>query len=355
MRFAFVDGQRREPQPKLKGECPCCGEPMIARCGRVRVWHWAHKSRSRCDPWWENETPWHRAWKSQFPQDWQEFVQHAEDGERHIADVKTEAGCVLEFQYSYIKPDEVLSREAFYQPLEWVVHGGRRNGDCQSLPRSWRNYTAAATDPPVMAVRITGNPLLRDWVGSSAQVYFDFSENSEVADGDDFWWLSPHHDYEWAYVAPYPREIFIERHRHMTPSSIAADEALTATLADGVEELRRIFLTPGGFPRFRMTRGSAQPRLLAKRIRQSKLSPEETGTSVVEQNVARTADQIARRERFYAKALEGLPRPDRKYPTNHQGFSQERMDDYLAKQKALRLAKKEIERLEKEDENGSDR
>jgi competence protein CoiA len=335
MRFALVNGERQEPQPKLKGECPCCGKPMIARCGPVRVWHWAHKAGSQCDPWWENESEWHRGWKALFPLDWQEVVHHAEDGERHIADVKTAAGCVLEFQYSYIKRDEVRSREAFYRRLEWVVHGGRRSGDYMSLPGHWRNYKAATTDPPVMRVRIEGNPLLRDWVGSAAQVYFDFSKNREVNDGDDFWCLMPENDDEWAYVAPYPREKFIERHRHPTRSSIADHDALIAILAAGIEEQKR--LPP-----------------LSEGIRPAKSSQERTGTFVAEQNVAKTAEQIARGNRIYAKALEGVPRLDREYPTDHPyGFSQDRMEDFLAKDKALRLAKEEIERLDKEDENGS--
>jgi len=44
--------------------------------------------------------------KDQFPADWQEHVQHAETGERHIADVKTSRGWVIEFQHSYLKPEE---------------------------------------------------------------------------------------------------------------------------------------------------------------------------------------------------------------------------------------------------------
>jgi hypothetical protein len=50
----------------------------------------------------ENETEWHRAWKDQFPPEWQEIVHLAGDGERHIADVKTGDGWVIEFQHSYI-------------------------------------------------------------------------------------------------------------------------------------------------------------------------------------------------------------------------------------------------------------
>jgi len=56
--------------------------PMVAKCGEVRIWHWApHRSRL-CDPWWENETEWHRNWKEQFPVNWQEVVHQAVSGER---------------------------------------------------------------------------------------------------------------------------------------------------------------------------------------------------------------------------------------------------------------------------------
>src|SRR5215469_8979083 len=129
MKFACVNGQRQEAQPNLLGKCPACGQPMVARCGEARVWHWAHKGHRDCDPWWENETEWHRAWKDQFPADWQEIVHNAEDDERHIADVKTQNGWVIEFQQSRISPDERRSREAFYQSLVWVVDGLRLKRD----------------------------------------------------------------------------------------------------------------------------------------------------------------------------------------------------------------------------------
>src|SRR5882724_2105651 len=87
MKFARTNGQRQEAQPNLSGECCGCGAPMVARCGDIRVWHWAHRSGRACDPWQENETEWHRAWKDRFPAEWQEIVHRAEDGERHIADV----------------------------------------------------------------------------------------------------------------------------------------------------------------------------------------------------------------------------------------------------------------------------
>jgi len=74
MKYALVDGKRLEATRKARGTCQCCGAPMIARCGSVRIDHWAHKSQSNCDPWWENETEWHRSWKNRFHEDWQEVA-----------------------------------------------------------------------------------------------------------------------------------------------------------------------------------------------------------------------------------------------------------------------------------------
>jgi competence protein CoiA len=102
--YALVNGQRQEAQPNLSGECPNCTGPMVAKCGEVRAKHWAHVGKRICDPWWENETEWHRAWKGQFPADWQEIVHPGENGEKHIADVKTDQGWVLEFQHSHLDP-----------------------------------------------------------------------------------------------------------------------------------------------------------------------------------------------------------------------------------------------------------
>lgn len=119
MKFALINGDRVEATKGAKGLCQCCGKELIAKCGEVRIHHWARKGNHSCDPWWENETEWHRAWKGQFPVNWQEVVYQAEDGEKHIADVKTDTGWVIEFQHSYIKPEERRSRDAFYKKIVW--------------------------------------------------------------------------------------------------------------------------------------------------------------------------------------------------------------------------------------------
>ncbi|KTT25448.1 MULTISPECIES: competence protein CoiA [Pseudomonas] len=130
MRFANVDGTRSEAQPKLRGICRGCGEEVIAKCGKHVVWHWAHRSLANCDRWWEAETEWHRAWKNRFPVEWQETILHdSASGEKHIADVKTAHGVVVEFQRSSIDPAEVKLREQFYQRMVWVIDGTRNELD----------------------------------------------------------------------------------------------------------------------------------------------------------------------------------------------------------------------------------
>lgn len=109
---------------------------MIARCGEIITWHWAHSPRRRCDPWWENETEWHRKWKNYFPEQCQEVIHFDEEtGEKHIADIKTDRGIVIELQHSSMKPDELRSREQFYESMVWVVDGSPFKNNFHVLSR----------------------------------------------------------------------------------------------------------------------------------------------------------------------------------------------------------------------------
>jgi competence protein CoiA len=130
MKYSLIDGARVEATPKSRGVCWCCGSETIAKCGNHVVWHWAHKRLTDCDPWWETETAWHRDWKNLFPPEWQEIVLRDQStGEKHIADVRTASGLVVEFQRSTIHPDEVAARQSYYQTMIWVVDGTRTDFD----------------------------------------------------------------------------------------------------------------------------------------------------------------------------------------------------------------------------------
>lgn len=207
MKFALVNEQRQEAQPNLSGMCPACGHSLVAKCGDVRIWHWAHQRSRVCDHWWENETEWHRAWKGQFPIKCQEIVHRAEDGEKHIADVKTDHGWVLEFQNSYIRPEERRSREAFYPKVLWVVNGARRIRDRQQFLSAWEVGIPVGNNSPVRRVLSDECVLLREWASGPAPVFFDFGAAEQ-----DLWWLLHTSSNGSMYVARFSRAAFIEIH-----------------------------------------------------------------------------------------------------------------------------------------------
>ncbi len=213
LKFALVNGQKAEPQPGLKGTCINCQGDTLAKCGKVKIWHWAHKSKLPCDPWWENETDWHRAWKNHFPIEWQENI-HIDPttGEKHIADIKTVRGLVIEFQHSAIQPTEIPSREAFYKNMAWVVDGTRLKKDYPRFCKGFNNLRRINNGFFLLAFPEECFP--ESWLTSSAPVYFDF-QSSNPADQQDqlrspLWCLFPGRMEGHAVVAGVSRKQFIE-------------------------------------------------------------------------------------------------------------------------------------------------
>ena len=208
MKYALTNGQRGEAKPDLSGECPYCNGRMVAKCGEVKIWHWSHIGRRICDSWWENETEWHRNWKGVFPGDWQERVHIANNGEKHIADVKTDKGWVLEFQYSFLNPEERRARSTFYQNLVWVINGTRRPRYEAQFFKTLNDMNPINSDPMVRPVFLGFSTLLEEWVDTQTPVFFDFGEESPM------WCLIPTRPGEmYVYVAAISRADFIEFHR----------------------------------------------------------------------------------------------------------------------------------------------
>lgn len=202
MKYALVNSELQEAHPGLSGKCPCCDSPVIAKCGDIKIEHWSHHKVRRCDPWWENETEWHRSWKSHFPKEWQEVVHRADDGEKHIADVKTDQGYVIEFQHSHIKTEERIAREEFYKQMIWIVDGQRRLRDKDKFLDGW-NWSERIDGRDDIRKSPGAGPLLRDWGGRSIIVLFDFGE-------DHLWGLLPKtvEGYEYGFMVE--RRVLIE-------------------------------------------------------------------------------------------------------------------------------------------------
>lgn len=194
MRFALVNNARVLAEPKLQGLCAGCAQPVVAKCGKQRIWHWAHLTKKTCDRWWEPETEWHREWKNKFHPDWQEYIQHDQSGEKHIADVRTRHGLVIEFQHSHLDPEERTTRERFYGKMVWVVDG-------MLLKRDYVRFLKGKVQLKSTLVKryfLTPNPgecFARAWVESPAPVVFDFREATPavlpVAESDSLWCLLP--------------------------------------------------------------------------------------------------------------------------------------------------------------------
>ena len=261
MKFALVGGERREAEPGLSAACLGCGAAMIPKCGDVRVAHWAHRRTSDCDHWWESETPWHRDWKNHFPKHCQEIIHLSNSGEKHIADVKTESGVVIEFQYSFLHKDERESREKFYPKLVWVVDAARRKRDRKKFFEALRGPLGISPIVPIYSVSMNESALLRDWGASRVPVYFDFgadkTEETLHFDTDALWRLNPRARGGSAYLVPVPREQFLRIH--------IKGEPFEKSCADLVELVDSYFRQQtrqrlAGFERYSVQRASARRR-----------------------------------------------------------------------------------------------
>jgi competence protein CoiA len=120
--------------------------------------------------------------------------------------VKTDRGWVIEFQHSYLNPEERRSRNTFYPKLLWVVDGARRKRDGAQFLKAWKEGVPVGTNSALRKAVSDECVLLREWASSQAPIFFDFG-------GKLLWWLlSKSHDGS-AYLAPFSRADFIEIHR----------------------------------------------------------------------------------------------------------------------------------------------
>src|SRR5246127_5414346 len=174
MRFALASGQRVEASAGGRRMCPFCNGEVIAKCGTHRVHHWAHQGKRTCDRWLENETEWHRAWKNKFPVECQEYIQHdGQSGEKHIADVRTPHGLVIEFQRSHLDPQERAKRERFHGNMVWVVDGNRLQRDYPRFNRGKKDLRPTKM-PGYFLPSFPDECFPTMWLDSSVPVIFDF-------------------------------------------------------------------------------------------------------------------------------------------------------------------------------------
>jgi competence CoiA-like predicted nuclease len=118
MIWANKNNLRIQASPKERAICPLCNEEVIAKCGEIKIWHWAHKKDFECDSFGEPETEWHFNWKKKFPNENQEVRI-----ENHRADIRSSQGLIIELQNSSISPEKIREREECYKKMIWMLNG----------------------------------------------------------------------------------------------------------------------------------------------------------------------------------------------------------------------------------------
>lgn len=237
MQYALVNGEKCEPTPGAVGKCETCEELMIAKCGHIKLWHWAHKGKRHCDQWWEPETPWHRRWKNNFPAEWREVRHFDQEGECHVADIKTPHNLVVECQHSAIRTPERTAREEFYSAsgnMIWIVNGGRYKTARSRLAKAQTSWGRTRYQG-FFLVSWPDECFPRAWIECTVPVFFDFdddpSQTSQVVDGT-LWCLLPGRAEGSAVVAKVSRLQFIDlaRKNGEFPALIGMVERIAADI-----------------------------------------------------------------------------------------------------------------------------
>jgi competence protein CoiA len=213
MKFALINGLKTEATKGLKGFCQNCGSDLIAKCGEIKMHHWAHRNIQNCDRWWENETEWHRMWKNNYPEDWQEKSKvDILTGEKHIADVLTGHDLVIECQHSHIDPKERAIREEFYNHMIWVVDGTRLKRDLPRFLKGQKNLMKTSNQGQFL-IQYPEDCFPKAWLTSSVPVVFDFLglklKSTQTDQGQYLYYLVPNQGIRERTVFCLTRESFI--------------------------------------------------------------------------------------------------------------------------------------------------
>ena len=93
---------------------------------------------------------------------------------KHIADVRADNGIVVEFQHSFIKQEEIASREQFYKNMVWVVDGTRLKTDLSRFHKN-KDHLRNIWKGVLFLNPFPEETFNKNWVGKTKPVFFDFS------------------------------------------------------------------------------------------------------------------------------------------------------------------------------------
>jgi competence CoiA-like predicted nuclease len=112
MIWATKNNKRIRASPKEKATCPLCNQEVIAKCGEIKIWHWAHKNKTDCE--FEPETKEHLNMKFFLKDKLPHLIIEYNLGFA-IADLYDKIDNVaIEVQHSPISKDKFLERTKNY-------------------------------------------------------------------------------------------------------------------------------------------------------------------------------------------------------------------------------------------------
>jgi competence protein CoiA len=103
--YAYCETVGSMAEKGLKCRCIGCNAEVLAKCGLVRVNHWARVAGD-CDPWSEPESESHIVWKLLADEGKVEVTMPP-----HRADIIGPNGTVVELQYSHLPAEDIAARE----------------------------------------------------------------------------------------------------------------------------------------------------------------------------------------------------------------------------------------------------
>lgn len=118
---------------------------------------------------------------------------------------------MIEFQYSFLKPEEQKSRNNFYEKLIWVINGKRLKGDEKKLAVG---LARGVNFDGFYRIPISNCFSLSDWSDKHTLVFFDFGESVTHLEKSDLWLILPKHSDSVVYVKRFSKIDFFDFFLH---------------------------------------------------------------------------------------------------------------------------------------------
>lgn len=117
------DNERIPPRKNVVALCPCCKMPVVAKMGKLKAHHWAHKNNSNCSSG-KGMTEWHYNWikRHYLKSGWE--VEYRDDNFRYDC-FNQEKELVLEIQkiplYDYMH-EKIIFVTSKGWSIYWILH-----------------------------------------------------------------------------------------------------------------------------------------------------------------------------------------------------------------------------------------